>query len=73
MPQKVSEIIDSREKEWRIDAIKEYILGEQKQAIKAIHISKTGGKDKIVWPYIVDGGYTEKIGNHELKNKKDMG
>ena len=70
MPQKVSKIIDNRIKEWRTEAIKDYISNEQDLAIKAIPFSKIGGKDRILWPYIENGVYTVKTRYHVMKNEK---
>ena len=69
----MSEIIDNRMKEWRTEAIKDYISNEQEQAIRAIPLSKTGGKERIVWPYIENGVYTVKTGYHVMKNGEGKG
>ena len=73
VPQKMLEIIDNRMKEWRTEAIKDYIFDEQEYAIRAIPLSKTRGKDRIVWHYIENGVYTVKTRYHVMKNEKGRG
>ena len=60
-------------KEWRTEAIKDCIFDEQEQAIRAISLSKIGGKDRIVWPYTENGVYMVKIGYHVIKNEEGWG
>ena len=70
MPQKVAQLIDSRERVWKLEEIKEIINEDQVQDIMAIPICRTGGKDRMIWPLTRDGKYAVKNGYHSLKNEE---
>ena len=65
--------MNQREKVWNLEEIKEYITNDQEQEIMEIPICRSGGRDRIIWPHIINGEYTVKNGYHCLKNKEVEG
>ena len=69
-PHKVSKLIDSNEKKWQPDSIKEHILDEQVKAIMEVPICRSGGNYRLVWPNSKNGEQTVKTGYHTLKDEE---
>ena len=72
IPEKVADIIDKDNGEWKLDGIEQWLTEEQCRAIRIIPTNVRGGSDEVVWPYSKDGGYMVKSGYHKLKEEKVM-
>ena len=71
IPEKVAEIMDRREGEWRLDNFEQWISKEECKAIRTITICQEKGRDTLVWPFTKNGEYSVMTGYYRMK-KEDL-
>ena len=62
VPERVEEIIDREKGEWNLEAIENWLTGEEKQAIEVIPVSEQEGEDRLIWSYNSSRVYTVNSG-----------
>ncbi|PPD92069.1 hypothetical protein GOBAR_DD10984 [Gossypium barbadense] len=54
VPKKVAQLINRNERCWELESIKDMVSKSDRETIKGVPICKSGGRDQIFWPKIID-------------------
>lgn len=65
--EKLSDIIDPRQRSWKEDLLLEMFSTLQIKAIKSIPISFGATEEKLIWNFTANGQYTVKSGYHHQR------
>ena len=57
----VASLIDSDERCWKLDLIREIFTDTDVSHITSIHLSKRNIPDKLIWKHYVNGSFTVKL------------